>query len=126
MRRLPIPLPVFAGAMPAQIKKVIANLPPGLVQELAATAANVRIVPARGSEFAMEIVDADAIAGAGVDARDPEPLPKGHPLWKFPDVIVTPHTSGGSDSLQASFDGLVKENIRRFDSGLPLLNVVDK
>jgi phosphoglycerate dehydrogenase-like enzyme len=62
----------------------------------------------------------------GLDATDPEPLPKGHPLWKFPNVIITPHTSGGSDNLEARLNFLVKENIRRFGAGLPLLNVVDK
>jgi phosphoglycerate dehydrogenase-like enzyme len=66
------------------------------------------------------------LAGAGIDVTEPEPLPKGHPLWKFPNVVITPHTSGGSDNLQARLDYIVKENIRRFGAGLPLLNVVDK
>ena len=74
----------------------------------------------------VKALDSKRLAGAGLDATDPEPLPKGHPLWKFPNVVITPHTSGGSDNLQARLDGLVKENIRRFGSGLPLLNVVNK
>ena len=71
-------------------------------------------------------LDSKRLAGAGLDATDPEPLPKGHALWKFPNVVITPHTSGGSDNLQARLDYIVKENIRRFGQGLPLLNVVDK
>jgi len=71
-------------------------------------------------------LDSKRLAGAGLDATEPEPLPKGHPLWKFPNVIITPHTSGGSDKLQARLSYLVKENIRRFGAGFPLLNVVDK
>src|SRR5262245_8774414 len=71
-------------------------------------------------------LDSKRLAGAGLDATDPEPLPKGHALWKFPNVVITPHTSGGSDNLQARLDYIVKENIRRFGAGLQLLNVVDK
>ena len=71
-------------------------------------------------------LDSKRLAGAGLDATDPEPLPKGHALWKFPNVVITPHTSGGSDNLQKRLDYVVKENIRRFGAGIQLLNVVDK
>ncbi|MEX2263184.1 MAG: D-2-hydroxyacid dehydrogenase [Bryobacteraceae bacterium] len=74
----------------------------------------------------VKALDSKRLAGAGLDATDPEPLPKGHALWKFPNVVITPHTSGGSDNLQARMNHIVKENIRRFGAGLPLLNVVDK
>ena len=67
-----------------------------------------------------------SLAGAGLDATDPEPLPKDSPLWEFPNVVITPHTSGGSDNLAARINYLVKENIRRFGAGLPLIAVVDK
>lgn len=74
----------------------------------------------------VKALDSRRLAGVGLDATDPEPLPKGHALWKFPNVIITPHVSGGSDNLEARLTFLVKENIRRFGAGLPLLNVVDK
>ena len=74
----------------------------------------------------VKALDSKRLAGAGLDVTDPEPLPNGDPLWKFPNVVITPHTSGGSDNLQARLDYLVKENIKRFGAGLPLLNVVDK
>ncbi len=74
----------------------------------------------------VKALDSKRLAGAGLDVTDPEPLPKGHPLWKFPNVIITPHVSGGSDQLEARLTSLVKENIRRFGAGLPLLNVVNK
>jgi phosphoglycerate dehydrogenase-like enzyme len=74
----------------------------------------------------VKALDSRKLAGVGLDATDPEPLPKGHPLWKFPNVIITPHVSGGSDNLQKRLDFIVKENIRRFGAGLPLLNMVDK
>lgn len=66
------------------------------------------------------------LAGAGLDVTDPEPLPKGHPLWKFENVIITPHIAGRSDGEHARYMTLYKENLRRFAAGEPLLNVVDK
>jgi phosphoglycerate dehydrogenase-like enzyme len=66
------------------------------------------------------------LAGAGVDVTDPEPLPKGHPLWKFENVIITPHIAGRSDGEDARYLALFKENLRRFSAGEPLLHVVDK
>ncbi len=71
-------------------------------------------------------LDERRLAGAGVDVTDPEPLPQGNALWKFDNVIVTPHIAGRSDQDAARMQGTVKENIRRFAEGLPLLNVVDK
>jgi len=65
------------------------------------------------------------IAGAGLDVTDPEPLPADHPLWKQTNVVITPHLSGrGGDSLDRTFS-LVLENIRRFQAGEPMLNIVD-
>ena len=63
MRRRVFLLMVFCCILPAQTKKVIANLPPDMVKELAASAPNVRIVSAGGSELAKEIEDADAVVG---------------------------------------------------------------
>jgi phosphoglycerate dehydrogenase-like enzyme len=71
-------------------------------------------------------LDSRRLAGAGVDVTDPEPLPKGHPLWKFENAIITPHIAGRSDKDRARMVGTIKENIRRFVAGKPLLNVVDK
>jgi phosphoglycerate dehydrogenase-like enzyme len=74
----------------------------------------------------VKALDSRRLAGVGLDVTDPEPLPKGNPLWKFPNVIITPHVSGGSDNLEARLTFIVKENIRRFGAGMALLNVVDK
>jgi phosphoglycerate dehydrogenase-like enzyme len=71
-------------------------------------------------------LESKQLAGAGVDVTDPEPLPKGHPLWKCENAIVTPHIAGRSDKDRARMVGTIKENIRRFVEGKPLLNVVDK
>ena len=74
----------------------------------------------------VQALDSKKLAGAGVDVTDPEPLPKGHALWKFNNAIVTPHIAGRSDKDRARMIGTIRENINRFVDGRPLLNVVDK
>jgi len=71
-------------------------------------------------------LDERRLAGAGVDVTDPEPLPKDHPLWKFENAIVTPHIAGRSDQDAERMVGTIKDNLRRFLDGKPLVNVVDK
>jgi phosphoglycerate dehydrogenase-like enzyme len=88
------------------------------------------IAVSRGAIYDMNAlvkgIESKQLAGAGVDVTDPEPLPKGHPLWKFDNVIITPHIAGRSDKDHARMIGTVRENIRRFAEGKPLINVVDK
>lgn len=88
------------------------------------------VAVSRGKVYNMgglvKALDEGRLAGAGVDVTDPEPLPKGHPLWKFKNAMITPHIAGGSDNLNTRIDSLLKENIRRFASGQPLTNVVNK
>jgi phosphoglycerate dehydrogenase-like enzyme len=71
-------------------------------------------------------LDSKRLAGAGVDVTDPEPLPKGHALWKFENAIITPHVAGRSDEDNARMVGTARENIKRFATGKPLINVVNK
>jgi phosphoglycerate dehydrogenase-like enzyme len=66
-----------------------------------------------------------SIAGAGLDVTDPEPLPEGHPLWAMPRVIISPHTAGRSDKGRDRLYLMVKENLRRYINGEPMLSVVD-
>jgi len=65
------------------------------------------------------------IAGAGLDVVDPEPLPEGHPLWKAPHLILTPHVSADSDLDEEARWLLVRENLRRYVAGGKMLSVVD-
>lgn len=78
------------------------------------------------TEALVKALDSQRLAGAGLDVTDPEPLPKGHPLWRFPNVMITPHVAGQSDRVQERRMALLKENLRRLAAGEPLLNVVDK
>jgi phosphoglycerate dehydrogenase-like enzyme len=65
------------------------------------------------------------LGGAGLDVTDPEPLPSGHPLWKAPRVIITPHMAGWSDLPEDTRWAIALENLRRYVAGGKMLNVVD-
>ena len=77
-------------------------------------------------EGLVKALDSKRLDGAGVDVTNPEPLPKGHPLWRFDNMVITPHLAGRSDHDQERMNGTIKENVRRFIDGKPLLNLVDK
>ena len=66
------------------------------------------------------------IAGAGLDPNVTEPLPSSSSLWDCPNLIITCHTAGFAPQRQVRLIGLIAENVRRYTSGLPLVNVVDK
>ena len=66
------------------------------------------------------------LAGAGLDATAPEPLPAEHPLWGLPDVIISPHCSGASRQTTERGRQILRENIAHFVAGEPLINVCDK
>jgi phosphoglycerate dehydrogenase-like enzyme len=81
------------------------------------------------------IVDTDALvtalnngrlSGACLDVTDPEPLPADHVLWKMPTVVITPHVAADASVTDDRRQVLLRENLRRFSAGEPLLNVVDK
>jgi phosphoglycerate dehydrogenase-like enzyme/uncharacterized protein YbjT (DUF2867 family) len=65
------------------------------------------------------------LAGAGLDVVDPEPLPPNDPLWKAPNVIISPHVSGRSDLPGAERQMIMMENLRRYVAGEKMLSVVD-
>ena len=65
------------------------------------------------------------IAGAALEALEPEPLPDDHPLWDMPRVIITPHVSDYSDKHEDTVWYLYRENLRRYIAGDKLLNVID-
>lgn len=88
------------------------------------------IVVSRGTVYSMdalvETLTSRHLAGAGLDVTNPEPLPSDHPIWKFENVVITPHIAGASDASLNRVLDLLRENIRLFAAGQPLLNAVDK
>ena len=66
------------------------------------------------------------LGGAALDVFTREPLDPSSPYWDLPNVIVTPHTSGAMKDYWTPLVALFADNLRRFEKGEPLLNVVDK
>jgi phosphoglycerate dehydrogenase-like enzyme len=62
---------------------------------------------------------------AALDVTDPEPLPVGHPLWKAPNLLITPHIAGASAQFLKRALQLASEQAQRFARGEPLINVVE-
>jgi phosphoglycerate dehydrogenase-like enzyme len=66
------------------------------------------------------------LGGAALDVFTTEPLSPDSPYWDLPNVIITPHTSGSMEDYWTPLVALFSENLRRFEAGRDLLNVVDK
>jgi len=74
----------------------------------------------------IEALYSGRLAGAGLDVTDPEPLPPDHPLWDAPNVLITPHNSGGHPDYAERVADLFLANLRRYLAGEALMGVVDK
>ncbi|MBA2528636.1 MAG: hydroxyacid dehydrogenase [Euzebyales bacterium] len=67
----------------------------------------------------------DIIGGAALDVTDPEPLPRGHPLWELPNCLITPHTANTEDMAQPLLSERITTNVRRYAAGEELVGYVD-
>lgn len=79
------------------------------------------------TEALCDALESGKLMGAALDVTEPEPLPKGHRLWKIPTAVITPHISGYYH-LQYTHDKVVEicaDNLARFHDGKPLQNSVD-
>ena len=66
------------------------------------------------------------LGGAALDVFSQEPLDASSPYWDLPNVIITPHTSGAMKDYWTPLVALFSDNLRRFEKGEALRNVVDK
>jgi phosphoglycerate dehydrogenase-like enzyme len=85
--------------------------------------------PTIDEDALVDVLRERRIAGAGLDVFALEPLPPGHPLTRLDNVLLTPHTAGGTP--QGPVNGIagwtdtfarLKENIRRVEAGEPVLS----
>ncbi|ACC84181.1 D-2-hydroxyacid dehydrogenase [Nostoc punctiforme] len=66
------------------------------------------------------------IAGEALDTVNSEPLPSESPLWSLPNIFITPHISSDSPKIKQRSIVLFIDNLKRYQAGQPLRNVVDK
>lgn len=72
----------------------------------------------------LDALESGHLSGAVLDVTDPEPLPRDHPFWSHPKILVTPHIASMTQSETAV--ELVLENIRRHRAGQRLIGLVDR
>ena len=73
----------------------------------------------------LRALESGALGGAAIDVAKLEPLPAESPLWKAPNLLITPHTSGVSDRLWDRQAGVLLELLERWFDGRELFNRVD-
>ena len=66
------------------------------------------------------------IGAAGIDCQEQEPLPPHSPLWKAPNIIITPHSAASTTDYVPRTARFFVENLKRFVAGEPLVGVVDR
>ena len=79
--------------------------------------------PIVNTDALVEALNAGKIRAA-LDVTDPEPLPEGHPLWKCPNLLITPHVGGSSPQFGPNSMRVAAEELSRYMRGEPLQNAV--
>ncbi len=77
-------------------------------------------------EAMIRALSENRIAGAGLDVFTTEPLPSSSKLWELPNVLFSPHVSGGMEDYIVKATDLFCRNLERFVAGKRLFNVVGK
>lgn len=72
----------------------------------------------------VEALRTDAIAGAGLDVFEEEPLPEDSPLWDMDEVIISPHAAGASEDYYRRVAAIVMDNVEHIATGEALRNRV--
>lgn len=73
----------------------------------------------------VEALQSNALAGAGLDVMEEEPLPAASPLWRMDNVLLTPHIGGaGSKGTGATHASMFADNLKLWLAGEPLGKVV--
>ncbi len=70
-------------------------------------------------------LESGKLGGAGLDVADPEPLPADNALWDAPNLLITHHSAGATPKFAARLVALFADNIRRYQAGDELRNLVN-
>ena len=82
-----------------------------------ATVVNVGRGAIIDTDALVDAIRSNSIRAAALDVTEPEPLPGDHPLWRFDNVLLTPHNAGHSPKHWDRLADIVAENVRRLDEG---------
>ncbi len=100
-------------------KRELAMLPRGAVLINVARGQHV------DTDALIEALASGHLGAAGLDVTDPEPLPDGHPLWSFDNVLITSHSANAPDFSRDALSMRITDNVQRFVAGEPLQGKVD-
>ena len=106
-------LPLTAATRGLVDKAFLAAMPDG------ALLVNV----ARGGVVVTDDLLAELTSGrlsAALDVTEPEPLPPDHPLWRAPNVLISPHVGGNSSAFRPRARALLRDQLARYADGRPL------
>ncbi len=87
---------------------------------------NVGRGPVINEKAMIAALSANRIRGAVLDVFDVEPLPKGHPLFDLPNVLISPHSGDRVTGWLETAVEVFLNNFERFEKSEELMNVVDK
>jgi phosphoglycerate dehydrogenase-like enzyme len=87
---------------------------------------NIGRGPVIDEDALIQALKTHTIAGAGLDVFATEPLPTESKLWDLPNVIISPHVSGGREDYEAGALDIFCRNLHRYVEGKRLINVVNK
>jgi phosphoglycerate dehydrogenase-like enzyme len=87
---------------------------------------NVGRGPVIAEQALVSALEQRRIRGAALDVFDEEPLPEGHPFYRLDNVLLSPHCADHTAGWTELAANLFVQNYKRFVSGEPLLNIVDK
>ncbi|ASK34996.1 D-2-hydroxyacid dehydrogenase [Alloalcanivorax mobilis] len=73
----------------------------------------------------LEALDSGRLAGAALDVFEQEPLPAEHPLWRYPNVMLSAHMAGDFVGWRRALGEQFVDNFQRWRQGRPLANPVD-
>jgi len=85
---------------------------------------NIARGPVVDERALVDALQSRRIGGAILDVFGTEPLPAEHPLWRLPNVVITPHISGPSTPEELT--PVFTRNLARYLAGQPLHHVVDR
>ena len=98
--------------------RLFAALPRGAAIVNVARGANL------DGEALIAALDSGQVSAAILDVTDPEPLPAGHPFWRHPRILLTPHVASMTQPETGAL--AVIDNVRRCIRGEPVSGHVDR